>query len=132
LWLASVQVCLPIGYGVCCKTDRRGKRHEFTEGMNLQEQVPFDAEALANTIKTKSVINEAEGWVMNVPQADIEAQLTQFQNQLKAHIENQNPDSTVGEVLGLQEIKILPARPLAAGLPYNRLITSQTFYEVPP
>jgi Transglutaminase-like superfamily len=107
------------------------KQYEFTEGMNLKEQVPFNAEALANTIKSKAVINEAEGWVMNVPQADIEAQLTQFQNQLKAHIENQNPDSTVGEVLGLQEIKILPARPLAAGLPYNRLITSQTFYEVP-
>lgn len=32
---------------------------------------------------------------------------------------------------GLQEIKILPPRPLAAGLPYNRIITSQTFSEVP-
>lgn len=34
-------------------------------------------------------------------------------------------------MLGSQEIKILPPRPLAAGLPYNRIITSQTFSEVP-
>ncbi|QEY16812.1 sugar-binding protein [Cellvibrio sp. KY-GH-1] len=111
--------------------DASFKQYDFTEGMNLKDEVPFDAEALANTIQTKSIVNEQEGWVQNVPQADIEAQLTQFQNQLKTYIENQNPDSTVGEVLGLQGIKILPPRPLAAGLPYNRIITSQTFNEVP-
>lgn len=111
--------------------DASFKQYDFTEGMNLKNQVPFDAEALANTIQTKSIVNETEGWVQSVPQADIEAQLENFQNQLKTYIENQNPDSTVGEVLGLQEIKILPARPLAAGLPYNRIITSQTFSEVP-
>lgn len=111
--------------------DASFKQYDFTAGMNLQDQVPFDAEALANTIQTKAIVNEEEGWVRNVPQADIEAQLAQFQNQLKTYIENQNPDSTVGEVLGLQKIKILPPRPLAAGLPYNRIITSQTFSEVP-
>lgn len=111
--------------------DASFKQYDFTEGMNLKDQVPFDIETLANTIQTKSIVNETEGWVQNVPQADIEAQLENFQNQLKTYIENQNPDSTVGEVLGLQEIKILPARPLAAGLPYNRIITSQTFSEVP-
>ncbi len=111
--------------------DASFKQYDFTAGMNLKDQVPFDAEALASTIQTKSIVNEAEGWVQNVPQADIEAQLTQFQNQLKTYIENQNPDSTVGEVLGLQKIKILPPRPLASGLPYNRIITSQTFNEVP-
>lgn len=111
--------------------DASFKQYDFAEGMSLKDQVPFDAEALVNTIQTKSSVNETEGWVQNVPQADIEAQLNNFQNQLKTYIDNQNPDSTVGEVLGLQEIKILPARPLAAGLPYNRIITSQTFSEVP-
>lgn len=111
--------------------DASFKQYDFTEGMNLKDQVPFDAQALADTIQTKSIVNEEEGWVQNVPQADIEAQLTQFQNQLKTYIENQNPEATVGEVLGLQKVKILPPRPLAAGLPYNRIITSQTFSEVP-
>lgn len=111
--------------------DASFKQYEFTEGMNLKDQVPFDAEALVNTIQTKSIVNETEGWVQNVPQADIESQLTQFQAQIKNYIENQSPNSTVGEALGLQEIKILPPRPLAAGLPYNRIVTSQTFSEIP-
>lgn len=111
--------------------DASFKQYDFTDGMDLKEQVPFDAEALADTIQAKAIVNEEEDWVQNVPQADIEAQLENFQNQLKAYIENQNPDSTVGEVLGLQEIRVLPARPLAAGLPYNRIVTSQTFSEVP-
>ncbi len=111
--------------------DASFKQYDFTAGMALKEQVPFDAQALVASIEAKATINKTEGWVQNVPQADIEAQLTQFQNQLKAYIENQSPTATVGEVLGLQDIKILPARPLAAGLPYNRLITSKTFNEVP-
>ena len=107
------------------------KQYEFTDGMNLKDTVPFDAQQLADTLKQKSVINEAEGWVQNVPQADIEQQLAEFQAKLKNHIEQQNPNATVGEVLGLQKITIIPARPLAAGLPYQRIITSQKFIEVP-
>lgn len=111
--------------------DASFKQYEFTQGMNPKVSVPFDAQALVNTIQTKATINEAEGWVQNVPQVDIEVQLTDFQNRLKAHIENQNPNASVGDVLGLQKIKILPPRPLAAGLPYNRIVTSSTFAEVP-
>lgn len=111
--------------------DASFKQYDFTNGMNLKSQLPFDTETLANTVQTKAIVNETEGWVQNVPQADIEAQLTQFQNQLKTYIENQNPSATVGEVLGLQKIKVLPTRPLAAGLPYNHIVTSQTFNEVP-
>lgn len=102
--------------------DASFKQYDFTEGMNLKDEVSFDAESLASVIQTKATINEEEGWVQNVPQSDIEAQLENFQAQLKSYIENQNPDATVGEVLGLQEIKILPHRPLAAGLPYNRIV----------
>src|SRR5690606_20927404 len=69
--------------------DASFKQYDFTVGMNLKEQVPFDAEAFANTIQSKTVVNEAEGWVQNVQQADIEAQLNNLQNQLQSYIENQ-------------------------------------------
>ncbi len=104
--------------------DASFKLYEFSEGMNLKDTVPFDAQALADNLKQKSTVNETEGWVQNVPQADIEQQLAQFQSQLRAHIDNQNPNATVGDVLGLQKISIIPPRPLAAGLPYQRIITS--------
>jgi hypothetical protein len=111
--------------------DASFKQYDFTKGMNLQAEVPFDAEGLVNQIQQQATVNETEGWVQSVPQGAIEQQLEDFQAQLQAYIENQNPDATVGQVLGLQEIKILPPRPLAAGLPYKRIITSQTFVEVP-
>ncbi|QEI11601.1 transglutaminase-like domain-containing protein [Cellvibrio japonicus] len=111
--------------------DASFKQYDFTEGMNVAEQMPFDTEALVNTIQNKAIVNEEEGWIQSVPHADIEIQFAQFQEQLKSYIENQNPEATLGDVLGLQKIKILPPRPLAAGLPYNRIITSQTFSEVP-
>ncbi len=111
--------------------DAAFKQYEFTEGMNLAESVPFNAEELASQIEQSATINEEQGWVQNIPQTDIENSLQQFQSQLEDYIANQNPDATVGEVLGLKEVKILPPRPLAAGLPYKHIVTQQSFSEVP-
>jgi hypothetical protein len=111
--------------------DASFKQYQFTEGMNLKERVPFDEQALLNSIEQSSVINEDEGWVKNVPQGDIEAQLQQFQNQIEDYIASQSSDATVGEVLGLQEIEVLPPRPLAAGLPYNHIVTQDSFSDLP-
>lgn len=110
--------------------DASFKQYDFIAGMNLKDQVPLDTAALVSAIEAQSTISD-EGWVQNVPNAYIETQLVQFQEQIETFIGNQNPDATVGDVLGLQEVKVLPPRPLAAGLPYNRIITSQTFNEVP-
>jgi hypothetical protein len=111
--------------------DASFKQYEFTEGMKVQEHVPFDANALVATIESQATINEQEGWVQNLPQADIEAQLTTFQNQVKAYIENQNPEATLGDVLGLQQVKVKTPQPLAAGLPYDLITAKQSFSEIP-
>ncbi len=111
--------------------DASFKQYEFTDGMALQEQVPFDAQALVDDIQANATINEEQGWVQNLPQQSIEQQLQAYQQQLEDYIANQNPDATVGEVLGLQEVKVKPAAPLAAGLPYRVLATSERFAEVP-
>ncbi|EDM46102.1 YD repeat protein [Marinobacter algicola DG893] len=111
--------------------DASFKQYEFTEGMKLNDREPFDAQPLVSSIEEKAVTNEQEGWVENVPQGDIEAELQQFQNQVENYIAGQNPDATIGEVLGLQEIKILPPRPLAAGLPYQHIVTQDSFSELP-
>ncbi len=111
--------------------DASFKQYEFTQGMDLEQQVPFDAQALVDDIQATAEINETEGWVKNVPSAAIEQKLEEYQQALTDHINNQNPDATVGEVLGLQTVKILEPRPLAAGLPYNHIVTTQQFSEVP-
>ena len=111
--------------------DASFKQYEFTEGLDLEQQVSFDAEGLVADLQANSTINEDEGWVQNVPAATIEQKLEEYQQALTDYIENTNPDATVGEVLGLQDIKILEPRPLSAGLPYQHIVTSNTFSEVP-
>ncbi len=111
--------------------DAAFKQYDFSEGMALQDNVPFDAQSLVDSIEQNASVNEAEGWVQNVPQGDIESQLQAFQSQIEDYISNQNPEATVGDVLGLQEIRIIPPRPLSAGLPYKHIATQQTFAEVP-
>lgn len=111
--------------------DASFKQYDFTQGMDIQNNVPFNADALVQSIQTKATINESEGWVQNIPQADIEQQLTAFQTQVQTYIETQNPDATLGEVLGLQQIKIKAAEPLAAGLPYRVASAKNTFTEIP-
>lgn len=107
------------------------KQYEFSQGMDLEQQVPFDAQALVDEIQASATINEDEGWVQNVPSQAIEQKLEEYQQALTDYIETQNPEATVGEVLGLQEVKVLEPRPLAAGLPYNHIVTTQQFSEVP-
>ncbi|NVK36818.1 MAG: transglutaminase domain-containing protein [Gammaproteobacteria bacterium] len=107
------------------------KQYEFSQGFDLEKQVPFDAQALVDDIQATATINEDEGWVQNLPSQAIEQKLEEYQRALSDYIENQNPDATVGDVLGMQQVKILEPRPLAAGLPYNHIVTTQQFSEVP-
>ncbi|WOG27385.1 hypothetical protein [Endozoicomonas sp. 8E] len=58
--------------------DASFKQYEFTQGMNLQEQVPFDAQALLDEIQANSTINEKQGFVQNLPQTTIEQQLQDY------------------------------------------------------
>ncbi len=101
--------------------DASFKQYEYTEGLALEEQVPFDAQGLAQTIEQESTINEEEGWVQGVPQQAMEDAFSDYRTQLEAFLENQAPDATVGEVLGTQNIKTVIHQQLAAGLPYQLL-----------
>lgn len=111
--------------------DASFKQYDFMEGYNLAEKVPFDAQALLNGIQDSATLNEEEGWVRDVPQDLVEEELNHFQQQLEAHIEQQNPVATVGDVLGVRVVKVKEPRPLSAGLPYALVAQHQYFSEVP-
>jgi len=63
--------------------------------------VPFGAQDLVGEITQSATIDETQGFVQGVDQATIEAALTNYQQQIDDYINNQNPDATVGEVLGI-------------------------------
>ncbi|RYY02295.1 MAG: transglutaminase domain-containing protein [Gammaproteobacteria bacterium] len=111
--------------------DASFKQYNYSEGMNLKNDSGLNGQAFVNAVKSNATVNDADGWVQNVSQVAIEQQLVALQNQLKSFIENQNPNATLGQALGLQKISVIPARSLSAGLPYDHILTSQTFAEVP-
>jgi len=99
--------------------DASYKQYEYQDGMGLDQAVPFDAQALADSLEQNSTVNEDEGWVQGIPQQDVEQALTNYQAQLEDYINSQAPDATVGDVLGTAAIKTVVRESLAASLPYE-------------
>ncbi|MDR2366452.1 MAG: transglutaminase-like domain-containing protein [Zoogloeaceae bacterium] len=112
--------------------DASFKQYTYTQGMDLQDAVPFNAEALITAAQQGAEVNEAEGWVRNVNQTAVESQFKAYQQQLKNYLEAQNNgQSTVGDVLGTTRIKINPLPYLAGTLPYEVQATASRFTEMP-
>ena len=63
--------------------DTAYKQYTYSEGMNLRSAVPLDAQALITAAKQGATLNEAEGWVQNLNQANIQSQLTDYQAWIK-------------------------------------------------
>ncbi|MEN8217760.1 MAG: transglutaminase domain-containing protein, partial [Pseudomonadota bacterium] len=80
--------------------DASFKQYQFTEGMDIQGNVPFDAEGFVDQIVNNAQINENEGWVSGIDQTFMETTLQNYQTQMEAYINDTNPEATVGEVLG--------------------------------
>lgn len=111
--------------------DASFKQYAFTPGQDLDVNVPFDAQGLVDEITQTATIDEAQGFVQRVDQAAIEAALTNYQQKIEDYIINQNPDATVGEVLGTQRVILQEYQQLAAGLPYNLLARTNSYSTLP-
>ncbi|MCA2997467.1 MAG: hypothetical protein ING75_02580, partial [Rhodocyclaceae bacterium] len=106
------------------------KQMAYTAGMDLKSGVPFDANAFMTAAQQGATVNQSEGWVQNLNQANIQSQLTAYQNQLSAYVNTQKPNgtATVGDVLGTErivsnDINGSPPNILPGSLPY-KVITS--------
>ncbi|WP_019605293.1 transglutaminase-like domain-containing protein [Teredinibacter turnerae] len=111
--------------------DASFKQYDYTEGEDLQSSVPFDAEGLVNTLNENITTDDNEGWVQGVDQAAVETALNDYQQQIEDYISQQNPEATVGDILGTQKIIKTEYRQLAAGLPYTLVARSYNTAELP-
>jgi hypothetical protein len=111
--------------------DASYKQYDYTSGYDLATQVPFDAEALLNDLQASATVNEAEGWVQNIDQALIEQRFEQYRAQVESYINNQDPEATVGEVLGTRNTIVYEPMELAAGLPYRVEATTARYAAIP-
>lgn len=107
------------------------KQYAYSDGMDLKAGVPFDADGFLTAAQDGATVNEQEGWVQNLNQANIQTRLAQYQQQLQGFIEQQNPKATVGEVLGAKTIRQINAPVLAASLPYKLVATGNRYAALP-
>ena len=106
------------------------KQHSFKAALDLKTSTPFDAQGFIDAAKVGATINEAEGSVQNLNQANIKAKLDQYQQAIKTTID-QKPNATVGDVLGTQTI--LPdTEPYLAGSLPNKVTAIGERYSTLP
>ncbi len=108
------------------------KHYTFTAGMDLQTAVPFDAKDFLEHAQQGATVNEAEGWVQNLNQANLQRDLAAYQQRLKTYLDAQKGgNATVGDVLGTQTAQIDKLPYLAGTLPYTVKATAARLSELP-
>jgi hypothetical protein len=111
--------------------DASFKQYTYTEGLNIKANVAFHAQTLIDQAKVGATINEGEGWVQNLNQANIQSQLTAYQNQVKAYIDAQRPNATVGDVIGNKVIVAATPSMIAGTLSYALRATANRYAMLP-
>ncbi|MFN0318236.1 MAG: DUF2179 domain-containing protein, partial [Burkholderiales bacterium] len=111
--------------------DASFKQYAYTQGMDIQTGVPFDAQGFLDTIRQGATVIEAEGWVQNVNQTAVQTALTNYQNQVKTYVDTANPNATVGDVLGTKTIVQSESAVLAGTLPYKSVATGARYQALP-
>lgn len=107
------------------------KQYSYTQGLDLKAAVPLDPQALINAAQQGATVNAQEGWVQNLNQAAVQAELNSYQARLKTYIDGQNANATVGDVIGKKIIPQQLPSLLAGSLPYAVVQTGQRASAVP-
>ncbi|HEX7025757.1 MAG TPA: transglutaminase domain-containing protein, partial [Gammaproteobacteria bacterium] len=101
--------------------DASFKQYEYTDGVDMQQAVPFDANGFTQDVMASATINEAEGWVRGVDQSLIQARMEKYRADVEAFINAQDPDTTVGDVIGTKII-IEQNLPILAGVLSSKVV----------
>jgi len=111
--------------------DASFKQYQFTQGLDIKANVPFDAQSFITQTQQGAVVNETEGWVQNANQTRVQQTLTNYQTQVTNYVNTQKPNATVGEVLGTQTIVQENRSILLGTLPYTRIATGAKVQVIP-
>ncbi|MEW6096115.1 MAG: hypothetical protein AB1567_06280, partial [bacterium] len=107
------------------------KQYEYTEGIDLSTEIPFDAESFLNELIGSATINEEKGYFININTNLIETRMEEYQNQIEEYINTNMPTVTVGNVLGERCIKKKEYGILPSGLPCETLLIQNRYSEIP-
>jgi hypothetical protein len=111
--------------------DASFKQYTYTSGMDLSRQVPFDTESFLTQLTATAQTNEAEAWISGLDHDLLTQLLAAYQTQLTTFVTMQNPEATVGDVIGTKTIVPSQRTVLAAGLPYPLVVRGTTWQQIP-
>ncbi|MGH8507043.1 MAG: transglutaminase-like domain-containing protein [Stenotrophobium sp.] len=111
--------------------DASFKQYTYTQGMDLQSAVPFDANAVTNVAEQGATVDQQNDYVQSFSQGNIQSALSNYQDQLKNYIVQQNSNATVGDVLGSKIIQAQSPSTLPTGLPYRVDARGNTYGTLP-
>ena len=108
------------------------KEHTFTEGLDIENEVPLDAEAFLSNLQASATVNEAEGWVQGLDALAVQNELEDYQARVQSFIDGTGNDTTLGDVLGTQQIVPENADVIEdVALPFNRVRASAVVPNLP-
>ncbi|MCL4479262.1 MAG: transglutaminase [Deltaproteobacteria bacterium] len=111
--------------------DASYKQYTYTQGMNITQAVPFDAQSFINQITSTATINTQQGYVTNINAAYISQTIANYQAQVANYISQTNPNATVGDVIGKKTIIQQNFPYLLGTIPYQVLAKGWEASEVP-
>ncbi len=92
------------------------KQYVYGQGINFAATVPFDAANALSAAQAGATITPS--YVQNLNQANLQLQLTSYQDQLRSFVEAQSSSLKVGDLLGNQTIQMHTYSVLASTTPY--------------
>lgn len=113
------------------RLDASFKQYNYTQGIDIQSAVPFNAQSFIEQIQSTATINEQEGYATNVNSSYIQQTMTDYQTQVDNYINENYPNATIGDVLGKKEIIQEEFPYLLGTLPYRRIVQAEKYASIP-
>lgn len=103
----------------------------YTQGIDIESEVPIDIQSLIDYLESTATINEAEGYITNVDSLYFQQTIQDYQTQVENYIIQNHPDATVGDMLGKKEIIKQEFLYLLGTLPYKGIIKGSIYASIP-
>ncbi len=99
--------------------DASFKQYSYSDGIGLDAVVPLDEAGVTNALLDGAQIDETEGSLTSLGEEAFETAISAYSEEVKLYLENNQPDATFGDILGMREIVQSSSPVLATGLPYT-------------
>ncbi len=111
--------------------DAAFKQYDYTQGIDIQAAVPFNAQEFVDQVQVSATINETDGYVTGLDSLFVQGAMQDYSAQVESYLTQNYPDATVGEVLGQKNAIKQEFTYLLGSLPYHTSLVGGTYAVIP-